>query len=99
METVLNIIQTLGFPIACCCFLGYFIKKQSDEYRNDVKTLSEKSETVTREIAEKYETALRDMTEKYDRQIDKFSKTIDKNTQVLTALETRLELKGGSDND
>ena len=97
METVLNIIQTLGFPIAGCCFLGYFIKKLIDEFRNDVKSLSEKSETVTREISEKYETALRDMAEKYDRQIDKFSKTIDKNTQVLAALETRLELKGGSD--
>lgn len=95
METVLSIIQTLGFPVACCLFLGYFIKKQSDEYRTDVKTLSEKSENVTREIAEKYENALQNITDKYDKQIEKFSASIDRNTKVLTALETRLETKGG----
>lgn len=42
MEIILQVIQSVGFPIACCVFLGYFIKKQSDEYREDVKDITEK---------------------------------------------------------
>ena len=41
VEIILQVIQTVGFPIACCVFLGYFIKKQSDEYREDVKKITE----------------------------------------------------------
>ena len=44
MDVVLQIIQTVGFPVACCVFLGYFIKKQNDEYREDVRTITEKYE-------------------------------------------------------
>ena len=42
MEIILQVIESVGFPIACCVFLGYFIKKQSDEYREDVKDITEK---------------------------------------------------------
>lgn len=68
MDLILQIIQTVGFPIACCIFLGYYIKTQNNEYREDVKAL----------------------TDKYERAIDKFSKSIDKNTQILTALDAKL---------
>lgn len=69
MDVILQVVQTVGFPVACCLFLGYYIKRQNEEYREDVKLI----------------------TEKYERAIDKFSKSIDKNTLVLTALETRLK--------
>lgn len=71
MDLMLQIIQTVGFPIACCVFLGYYIKTQNNEYREDVKAL----------------------TDKYERAIDKFSKSIDKNTQILTALDAKLGSK------
>lgn len=71
MELVMNIIQTVGFPIACCVFLGYYIKKQSDEYRQDVQVI----------------------TDKYEKAIDKFSRSIDRNTAILTALESKLDGK------
>lgn len=71
MDLMLQIIQTVGFPIACCIFLGYYIKTQNNEYREDVKAL----------------------TDKYERAIDKFSKSIDKNTQILTALDAKLGSK------
>lgn len=71
MDIILQIIQTVGFPIACCIFLGYYIKTQNNEYREDVKAL----------------------TDKYERAIDKFSKSIDKNTQILTALDAKLGSK------
>ena len=94
METVISIIQNIGFPIACVLFLGYFVRQQNDEYRTDIKTLSEKHDSTTRAISERYENALSDIANKYDRQIERFSKSIDRNTQVLTALEAKLERKG-----
>lgn len=94
METVVSIIQNIGFPIACVLFLGYFVKQQNDEYREDIKTLSEKHDSTTRAISERYETTLSDMVNKYDKQIQRFSNSIDRNTSVLTALEAKLERKG-----
>ena len=44
MDTILQIIQTIGFPIACCLFLGLFVKKQNDEYREDVRSITDKYE-------------------------------------------------------
>lgn len=94
METIANIIQHMGFPIACCVFLGFFVKQLNDQYREDVKALSEKHETNTRLISERYEKALSDVTEKYNDNISKFSEAVDRNTQVLTAIKTKLEERG-----
>lgn len=74
MDVVINLIQTMGFPIAACVFLGYYIKTQNAQYREDVKQL----------------------TEKYEAAIDKFSRSIDKNTEVLNRLEAKLNI---NDND
>lgn len=70
MDVVINLIQTMGFPIAACVFLGYYIKTQNAQYREDVKIL----------------------TEKYEAAIDKFSRSIDKNTEVLNRLEAKLNI-------
>ena len=48
---VLNVIQSVGFPIACCVFLGYFIKTQNAQYREDVKEITEKYEKAVREFS------------------------------------------------
>ena len=77
MEVFLEVIKTVGFPIACCLFLGWYLKTQTDQYREDVQKI----------------------TEKYERAIEKFSKSIDKNTLVLTSLETKLGIKEGEANE
>lgn len=94
MEVIANIIQQMGFPIACCVFLGFFVKQLNDQYREDVKALSAKHEANTRVISERYEKALADVTEKYNVNISKFSDAVDRNTQVLTAIKTKLEERG-----
>lgn len=94
METISNIIQQMGFPIACCVFLGFFVKQLNDQYREDVKALSEKHEANTRQISERYEKALADVTEKYNENISKFSDAVDRNTQVLTAIKAQFEERG-----
>lgn len=69
MPDFLNILQSVGFPIAACVFLGYFIKTQNAQYREDVQN-----------ITDKYESAIKD-----------FKESLDKNTQVLTRLDARLD--------
>lgn len=71
MEVVLQIVKDLGFPVACCLYLGYYLKKLLEAYRADI----------------------REITDKYDRSIEKFSRSIDKNTSVLTALESKIDGK------
>lgn len=61
MDIVINLIQTIGFPFAACVFLAYYIKTQNEEYREDVK-----------QITEKYETAI----DKFSQSIDKNTKVL-----------------------
>ena len=80
MESILQVIQTVGFPIACCVFLGYFIKKQSDDYKESVKKLSDE-----------YREDVKKITDDYNESIKEFRKTIEKNTLVLTGIGNKLE--------
>lgn len=77
MEVFLEIIKTVGFPIACCVFLGWYLKVQTDQYRTDIKAI----------------------TDKYEKAIEKFSKSIDKNTLILTSLKNILGIEGSEANE
>lgn len=77
LEQILSIIKDLGFPIAVCLFLAYYIKTMTDQFRSDVK-----------EITGKYETA-----------VDKFTKSLDKLSKIMTSVETALGTKEGIEND
>ena len=39
MSSIAQFITSLGFPIAACILMGYYIKLQTDYYRSDVKDL------------------------------------------------------------
>lgn len=39
METWVQIITSVGFPIFACLAMGYFIKSQNESYRNDIKEI------------------------------------------------------------
>lgn len=80
MPDILNLIQTLGFPTAVCIFLAYYIKTQNDKYREDVEKLNTQYREDVQRITEKYEVAIKD-----------FQESLDKNTQVLTRLDARLD--------
>lgn len=78
MDVVINLIQTMGFPIACCVFLGYYIKMQNAQYREDVKKLSDEYREDVKHLTEEYKAAIAD-----------FSKSMDKNTEVLNRLDAK----------
>ena len=39
MENIVTIISSLGFPIAMCIFVCWYVLKQNDNYRTDIKEM------------------------------------------------------------
>jgi len=39
MDGIVQVISTVGFPIVACLLLGWFVKYQTDSYREEVKDL------------------------------------------------------------
>lgn len=48
MQDVLTIISNLGFPIACCVFLGWYCKYMSDRLFESVNSITEKYDSLVR---------------------------------------------------
>ena len=42
MGEIANIISSMGFPIAMCVLMCYYIKYTQDNYRKDINDLNEK---------------------------------------------------------
>ena len=40
IQTVLTAISTVGFPIACCVGMGWYVKYITDKNREDLTTLN-----------------------------------------------------------
>lgn len=80
MEEIINVISTLGFPIACAVALFFFytkfIEKQMDECaKREEKLLAEG----------------REREDRYASQLDKFADSLNNFNLTLTKIDTRLE--------
>lgn len=62
MDVILQIIQTIGFPIAACLFLGLFVKKQNEDYREDVRSITEKYDAAIARFSESIDQNTRVLT-------------------------------------
>lgn len=49
---IIQIISSLGFPIACCLGLGWYVKTQTDNYRNDVKDIQREHKEETKQMTD-----------------------------------------------
>ena len=59
---VVNVITNVGFPIACCIFMGYFIRELQAQHKKEIVTLTKKinEHTVTiQKLVDKIEELLR----------------------------------------
>ena len=83
METMLNVLQNLAFPMAACLFLAYYVNQQTKLYREDIQKL-------TIEQSRAYREDVKILTEDYKKSIGEFRETLEKNTMVLNALENKL---------
>ena len=83
MDVFVELVRTLGFPIACVIFLAVYVKTMTDNFRADIKGLTEK-----------YEQAIVNISDKYEKSNERMSKTLDRHSTILTTLEAKIEQKG-----
>lgn len=50
MTDIVNAVSVLGFPIVMCGAMGYFVKYQCDNYRDDIEKLRKVVEDNTNVI-------------------------------------------------
>lgn len=62
MQDMVTIISSLGFPIAMCIFVCWYVMKQNENYRQDIKEL----QIAHREEIEKLTKALNKLCDKLD---------------------------------
>lgn len=41
MENIISMVSSVGFPIAMCFIMGYYLKYTHDDHREDIKRLQE----------------------------------------------------------
>ena len=40
IQAITQVVSTVGFPIAMCCLMGYYIKYTEDRHREEVSELT-----------------------------------------------------------
>ena len=76
METLIELIPTLGFPIVCCVALGYVFYQMLNKVLTDSKERENNLMILTRDISTK---------------IAELGQIIDKNTENIAIMNERLE--------
>ena len=67
MDTWVQIITSVGFPIFACLAMGYYVFRQIDNYRNDIKELQQEHKEEISKMTE----ALNNNTMALQRLVDK----------------------------
>lgn len=73
MDTIVQLISTVGFPIVMCGIMGYYVKYTHDDHREDIKRLQEEHKKETENFKEALEsivTALNNNTKAMERIFD-----------------------------
>ena len=52
METAIQFITNVGFPIACCVALGWYVKYMTDKHEKEIEKLKQSLDNNTRVITE-----------------------------------------------
>ena len=76
METLIELIPTLGFPIVCCVAVGICFYQMLNKVLSDSKERENNLMTLTREISSK---------------IAELAAIVDKNTEAISVMNEKLE--------
>lgn len=44
---IINMVSTVGFPIAMCLMLSWYVKTSNDSYREDIRSLQQSIDNNT----------------------------------------------------
>lgn len=78
MSDIATLITTVGFPIVACLFMGWYVKYQTDNYREEVKDMQKEHKEEITKVTE----ALQNNTLALQRLCDKLDKDGENNDQV-----------------
>ena len=76
METLIELIPTLGFPIVCCVAIGYMFYQMLNKVLTDSKERENNLMNLTREISTK---------------IAELGQIVDKNTEAISVMNEKIE--------
>lgn len=71
MNDIIQAITTVGFPIVACLALGWYVKYQTDNYRNEVKDMQKEHKDEIAKVTEALNNntlALQKLVDKLDRE-------------------------------
>jgi len=98
MNDVVQMITTLGFPIVCCIFLGWYVKYSIDKYTGMIASLnSEHREDLTK-MSEQHSKEINDLNSLHRDETNSLKDALNNNTLALQKLCDKLD-KGEKDND
>lgn len=52
VQSVLQAITTVGFPIVCCCGMGWYVKYTTDKNREEIAKLNEQHNKEMSEVTQ-----------------------------------------------
>ena len=76
-------INSLGFPIACVCALGYYFVQKDKSSREDINKIIDNLREDNKIDRELY----RDTIDKFDSKLDKFAIALESNNNRLESIE------------
>ena len=76
-------INSLGFPVACVCALGYYFVQKDKASREDINKIIDNLREDNKLDRELY----RDTIDKFDSKLDKFAIALESNNNRLEAIE------------
>lgn len=78
-----QMINSLGFPIACVCALGYYFVQKDKSSREDINKIIDNLREDNKLDRELY----RDTIDKFDSKLDKFAIALESNNNRLESIE------------
>lgn len=75
METVIQLIGSVGFPIVCCIYMMWYVKDSSDKHRQEIT-----------DINEKYHNDIVELTEKHKEEVTTLTEALNNNTLAIQHL-------------
>ena len=76
-------INSLGFPVACVCALGYYFVQKDKDSREDINKIIDNLREDNKLDRELY----RDTIEKFNSKLDKFAIALESNNNRLESIE------------
>ena len=86
MNDVATLISTVGFPIACCIFLGWFIKYVTDKYTKMLSDENAKYKEDMQKNAEMHYTQIQEINNQHREEMSAVTQAINNNTLVIQKL-------------